>query len=374
MVHFVTGGTGFLGRHLVKKLLKEKQTVKILVRNKVSAQKIFPEFPEKNFIEGDITLKNLGISNLKIFKDKKIYIWHLAANLSFQKKEEKNAFKTNIEGTQNIIDFSNKFAKTLFFVSTAYVCGKTNISISENKLIKDPIHRNFYESSKYQAEKLVREKTKINFKIFRPSIILGDAYTGKAKGCTFGYYRFSFIFFRFKNWIVGHFENKTFFSKILKLMGTKWDKNILSLPWLYLPIPKNIDVNLVPLEVVLKTFWNVFKKHKDETKKCFHIVNEKPPSVELGVKNICEDLGLKIKFWKISPYFFEKLIRFLYFIFPFWRKYFESAFSYLPYISQNYNFETKNSHKYLGKSYFDKSFLKKVNRYAIKEIFPNIKL
>jgi thioester reductase-like protein len=83
------------------------------------------------------------------------------------------------------------------FLSTAFVSGDYQGKIFEDQIDYGQKFHNHYEASKYQAEKYIRENLK-KYLIFRPSVILGDVYQGKAVGCTFGYYRFMYMFFLFK--------------------------------------------------------------------------------------------------------------------------------------------------------------------------------
>ncbi len=64
---FLTGGTGFIGKELVKELAKEQVTILLLVRSKSKATRIYQERGLLNeavmhFIEGDLTKIDLGLS------------------------------------------------------------------------------------------------------------------------------------------------------------------------------------------------------------------------------------------------------------------------------------------------------------------------
>ena len=206
-IHLLTGSTGFVGRYLVEKLLRHNQNVWLIIRplNGLSAktrgEKIFNHLPSKyqknlHIIQGDITLSNCGINtkNLTRLQKHNIVFWHLAANLSFKNADKENIEKTNILGIQNITKLANKIASKIVYTSTAYVCGNAS-SFQENELNKNQEFRNMYERTKFIAEKYFQQHCRIPYVIFRPSIIIGDAYQGKADGCTFGYYRYAFIIY-----------------------------------------------------------------------------------------------------------------------------------------------------------------------------------
>lgn len=64
---FLTGGTGFIGKQLVKELAKEDVKILLLVRSKSKAIRIFQERGSlkkafMHFIEGDLTKIDLGLS------------------------------------------------------------------------------------------------------------------------------------------------------------------------------------------------------------------------------------------------------------------------------------------------------------------------
>jgi len=375
--HFVTGATGFIGRTLVRNLIDQGDTVWILSREPQKARLVFSEVASELLfvIEGDITKPNLAISDFRPFEKKQITVWHLAANLSFQPKDKDLVFKTNVQGTKNIVDFTHKSNAKLCYMSTAFVCGDFKGKITETFFAKT-YPRNNYEASKFEAEKIIMESN-ITFKIFRPSIVIGDAYEGKAEGCTFGYYRFAFVFYIFKKWIIKKLKEKSFAGWVLKKMKTQHDpkSETLIAPWMKVFVPHDTTVNLIPLDCVIQSIISIWKAWPHQ--KIFHLTNNAPLSVSAGTNSLLEDInisGFSVK--EISPISFSLLIKSGYYLlFPL-RKYFISAMWYLPYTTKNDQFETKNSGPFLDqdKNKITRNFLKKINRYAVMSIFPNIKL
>lgn len=391
ILHIITGATGFLGRGLVDKLLKEGEKIVIVVRNnendfKTRAEFIFPGYSLKyrnrfNVINGEITKENLGFNSefLEEIKNARVNFWHLAANLSFRCDHKEQIYKDNVKGVKNVVNLVNSLnsESSLYYTSTAYICGSKNINCKEDEIDRGQHSRNLYEKTKLIAEKIIKDNCNRHYLIFRPSIIIGDAYEGKAAGCTFGYYRFSFVFFIFKNWVVKSLNKKISFWKFfLRFLGARYNKedDMLSFSFLFLPYPNGSTVNLIPLDFVLDSMIGLSRKC--DKNKTFHITNPNPPSFIFLFGTLLDNLGLAgIRLFPVSPTVFNFIIKVCNKIFSPLRKYFESAIKYQPYITINYEFITNNMKEYgmipIGIS---KKYMQKVNKYAIKNIFKGIKI
>ena len=388
-INLVTGGSGFVGRFLVKNLLESGENVWILIRpfgsksSEERAKELFSEYFKKypehlRIIEGNVMIENLGMDrhNLQQLSNAQVFLWHLAANLSFSNMERENAVKTNFVGTANAVNLANKIASLYIHMSTAYVSGNSNSLFREDDLDVGQRFRNHYESSKFEAEKYVRSSCSISYVIFRPSIIMGDAYEGKAEGCTFGYYRFAYMFFIFKKWIVRKMlEGSFLIRKVLLLLGSQYNKknDILTVPWLVLPYPNNSTVDMVPVDYVVESMISGVN-NPSSYGRTIHLTNPNPPLFKLGLSSVIDDLGYrKVKYIKVSPGIFRWIMKVFYYIFFPLRAKIRSAIWYLPYITKEYHFSHKNSQA-LGLNEsppITRDFLKRINTYAQKEIFNN---
>ena len=303
-INLITGGTGFVGKNLILKLLKENEKIYLIIR--AEDKKEFQEKIKKNFLEfkykivflwGDVLNKNIFLNNedFKKIKDKEIIFWHLAANLSFATKDKEVVWKINLDGTKNIVSLANRLnTKRFIYLSTAFVSGDYKGKILEDEKIEGQKFRNNYEASKYQAEKYVRENIKSKFLIFRPSIILGEVYEGKAVGCTFGYYRFSYMFFLFRLWIIEKLKiKKGFWYFILKILGTKYNSKtgILEIPWMVILYVKDGEVDLVSVNFVVDSMIEILKLEKEN--KTIHLTNKKPAKPEFLMRLILDSLNYK---------------------------------------------------------------------------------
>ncbi|MGI8788446.1 MAG: SDR family oxidoreductase [Pyrinomonadaceae bacterium] len=190
---FLTGFPGFIAERLVERLANKNAKFFLL------AQKSFVEkakqtvvriaektrTPIENFVvvEGDITRENLGIGekDLEIIQNETTDVFHLAAVYDLAVKKD-TAFRVNVEGTKNVNEFVVKIKnlRRYNYVSTCYVAGKRKGEILETELEHSAGFRNFYEETKYLAEREVENlKDKFPLTIYRPSVVVGDSESGE---------------------------------------------------------------------------------------------------------------------------------------------------------------------------------------------------
>jgi FlaA1/EpsC-like NDP-sugar epimerase len=160
----VTGGTGSWGYELVRQLLKnDPKEIRIFSRNESNQFLMKQEFDNNSklkFIIGDIKEKDSLIESC-IDVD---YIYHLAALKHVPVCEDQpiEALKTNVIGTQNIIDAAIKFnVQKVVYISTDKASNPSN----------------FYGLTKAMGEKLIIHantlKTKTRFVCIRGGNVLG---------------------------------------------------------------------------------------------------------------------------------------------------------------------------------------------------------
>ena len=125
MRYLITGGAGFIGSYLVEKLVLRGDQV-IIVDNKStgSISNLKAVRDKIEFIEGDI----LDQSLIEDLVSKSDYVVHLAAALGVFNIVNKplHSLKTNIQGTENILEFADKFKKPVLIASTSEVNGKND--------------------------------------------------------------------------------------------------------------------------------------------------------------------------------------------------------------------------------------------------------
>lgn len=161
--NLVSGGAGFLGSHLIDKLLAKGENV--LCIDNFSTGKTDNILHLKNnnsfiFIKHDV-LQPLK-SEIPIDK-----IWHLAcpASPSQYQKDPLRTIRINYEGTLNILNLAKEFKSKLLFTSTSEVYGLSNgLTQNEDMLVNLSTNspRACYSEGKRIAETLIYVFGKVN--------------------------------------------------------------------------------------------------------------------------------------------------------------------------------------------------------------------
>jgi thioester reductase-like protein len=198
--YFVTGATGFIGRHLVERLLEREGTIYVLVRDgsRARLEELLSRWgppPDRIIpVTGDLTSPMLGISDddAKQLEDVD-HFFHLAAVYDMSADEETNR-RSNVEGTKNAVDLANRLrARHLHHVSSIAVSGRyrglfREDMFDEGQKLADP-----YSETKFESEKLVRERAQVPWRVYRPGIVVGHSQTGEMDKVDGPYYFFKVI-------------------------------------------------------------------------------------------------------------------------------------------------------------------------------------
>ncbi len=189
----ITGATGLVGSHLAIHLLENDEIVRAIYRNKKSIAKtksLFELYKKPNlfdkieWIQADIN----DIPALEIAFENVEYVYHCAALVSFDPKDEDKLRKINIEGTANIVNFclANNIQK-LCYVSSIAAFGDLldheKITTEETDWNPEKPHSD-YAISKYGAEIEVfrAHQEGLNVVIVNPGVILGTGFFESGSG------------------------------------------------------------------------------------------------------------------------------------------------------------------------------------------------
>lgn len=146
----VTGGTGFIGHHLVKRLLRDQHQVHLLVHNRTSDKK-----PGEQLIFHSGSVEDQD-SLIRAFDGVDV-VYHLVGIIVETKS--KTHRKTVVEGTRKVI-------------SACRECGVSKL-VYLSALGTRPEARSRYHQAKYAAEQSVIGSG-LEFFIARPSVVYGE--------------------------------------------------------------------------------------------------------------------------------------------------------------------------------------------------------
>jgi len=171
---FVTGGTGFIGRHLVRMLLDAGWSVKVFILE--SERSHLPKDPNLEPVVGDITKP----STLRGEMDETDAVFHLAALVDSWVRDPQDYVRVNVEGTGHLVDESLRAAVPRFLFTSSM----SGIGVTPGVVMREdsPPGKAFgpYEESKAVAERLVAKAVRergLPAITLIPSIVIGPGDT-----------------------------------------------------------------------------------------------------------------------------------------------------------------------------------------------------
>ncbi|MDQ2786859.1 MAG: complex I NDUFA9 subunit family protein [Chloroflexota bacterium] len=146
----VTGGTGYVGSRLVRKLVEQGKDVRLLVRDVAAARKEFPKGVA--YVHGDVTVPETlpaAVAGVET-------VIHLVAII--RERGDRTFEKVNYRGTVQIVDAEQAAGV------------RRHLQMSALGALPDPTFP--YHDTKYRAEQYVKASG-LDWTIFRPSLIFG---------------------------------------------------------------------------------------------------------------------------------------------------------------------------------------------------------
>ncbi|MBY5993464.1 SDR family oxidoreductase [Ferrimonas balearica] len=189
MGYFITGATGFIGRFLLARLAKRPGPLYCLVRSDEDAirlaeigrplgldgERLIP-------IQGDITQPDLGLcdANLDRLTGHIDHLFHLAAIYDLKASAE-DQIRANVEGTKHTLALAKRIQAGCFHhVSSIAAAGLYRGHFNETMFDEAEQLEHPYFLTKHLGEKAVRESEGLQYRIYRPGIVVGDSKTGEA--------------------------------------------------------------------------------------------------------------------------------------------------------------------------------------------------
>lgn len=172
----VTGGTGLLGSYLLRHLIHQGYTNIRAIKRTESDLKLCEDFKDKiHWIDADI----FDSYSLEEAMQGVAQVYHCAAIVSYDSRDYKKLMKTNVEGTENVVNAAlYQGVEKLMFVSSIAAIGKEKNQkvIHEKAKWQRTPDLSMYAISKYLSEQIVwrAHAEGLNVVIVNPSIILGS--------------------------------------------------------------------------------------------------------------------------------------------------------------------------------------------------------
>ncbi|UCC79456.1 MAG: NAD-dependent epimerase/dehydratase family protein [Candidatus Zixiibacteriota bacterium] len=167
---FITGATGFIGSHLVKRLSRTDHELYCLVRKTSDVSRL--KELNANLVVGDVTDKNSLLEGMKDCD----WVAHLASKFEFWVRDKKVYYDVNIMGMRNVMESALKSGiKKVVSVSTAAVYGNAKWPITEETPVGD-YRASEYARTKYQGDLIawrMYENDELPLVVIYPGAVIG---------------------------------------------------------------------------------------------------------------------------------------------------------------------------------------------------------
>ncbi|MET0898781.1 MAG: SDR family oxidoreductase [Mycobacterium sp.] len=198
MRYVVTGGTGFIGRHIVTRILDTDPDAEVLVLVRRASLGRFEHLAadwgrRASALVGDLLEPELGLGDDVIAGLGPVdHLVHCAA-ISDLTAAEADQQAVNVEGTRTVIALSLRLGALLHHVSSIAVAGTFRGVYSEDDFDLGQSLPTPYHQSKFDAEALVRATPGLRHRIYRPGVVVGDSRTGETDKIDGPYYFFGLL-------------------------------------------------------------------------------------------------------------------------------------------------------------------------------------
>ncbi|MET9774678.1 SDR family oxidoreductase [Streptomyces sp. NPDC006367] len=195
MTTVITGATGFLGSHLLLRLMRGGHRVTALVRQDPAAARKrlaralaaagageddLAALPGVRLVRSDVTRPLLGLDAVahRALAERAEEIWHCAAGIDLRASLDALT-PVNVDGTRHVLELAARRPggpARLVHISTAFVAGARPAgTVAEDRLDDSHGFALPYEATKHLAEHLVREwadRTGAAVTVLRPSVLI----------------------------------------------------------------------------------------------------------------------------------------------------------------------------------------------------------
>ncbi len=141
MKYFLTGGAGFIGSHLAEKLIARGDQVMVLDNLSTGSTNNLSRVKDKIVFEQGNILDKAVIGKLVSDSD---YVVHLAAALGVLNivKKPLESIRTNLQGSEVVLEACDKYRKPVLIASTSEIYGKNEkvpLNEEDDRIIGHPL-------------------------------------------------------------------------------------------------------------------------------------------------------------------------------------------------------------------------------------------
>jgi len=260
MNYFITGGTGFIGKNLVRELLERKRVGKVYLLVRSGSKKKFNVLkaelgkPGEKLVAvtGDLTRNLLGVSaaQRKKLQGTIDHFFHLAAIYDLEADAEAQ-WTANVEGTRSAVKLAEDLGAKRFHHMSSIAAAGLFPGVFREDMFEEAVELEHpYFRTKHDSEGVVRQECDVPWRVYRPGIVVGHSETGEMDKVDGPYY---------------------FFKGIQKM------RNLLP-PWMPTLGVEGSRINIVPVDYVVKATLHIAHKARLDGR-AFHLTDPKPKRI-----------------------------------------------------------------------------------------------
>ncbi|MGB8403256.1 MAG: SDR family oxidoreductase [Mycobacterium sp.] len=198
MRYVVTGGTGFIGRRVVSRILESRDDAEVWILVRRASLSRFEQLAadwgtRAKPLVGELTSADLGLTDEALAELGPVdHLVHCAAIYDMTADAESQR-AANVEGTRAVIELARRTGATLHHVSSIAVAGNFRGEFTEDDFDVSQELPTPYHQTKFEAEQLVRATTGLRYRVYRPAVVVGDSRTGEMDKIDGPYYFFGML-------------------------------------------------------------------------------------------------------------------------------------------------------------------------------------